>query len=75
MSIREQLAKGIFETSQTPIVEETFEWNVPESNPFAIKNRKRLQRMQKSAAAREHRHMIRDIKQKRHQLGYHNYSL
>lgn len=76
MSIREDLANGIFEQLAPTInaVNQVVEWYVPESNPFEVKTRTRLDRMEKSESARTRRHMLRDIKQKRHQLEYTNYS-
>lgn len=77
MSIREDLANGIFEQQAPTIndVSQIIEWYVPESNPFEVKTRTRLSRMEKSAAARTRRHMLRDIKQKRYALGFNNYQL
>lgn len=76
MSIREQLAQGIFEESQqTTQVAEAIEWEVPESNPFELKQRTRLDRMLKSERARKYRHKVKDIKQKRYQLGFNTHQL
>lgn len=72
MSIREQMAKGIFETTQKEtIVTAPNEYEVPEENYFILKDKTRSNRMEKSKRAREWRNELRTINQNRHRLGYH----
>ena len=74
MSIREQMANGVFEQTQTQ--KETIyhipnEYEVPEENYFILKDKTRSERMEKSLRARQWRQELRSINQNRHRLGYH----
>lgn len=71
MCIRDQLANGTFEKTETTTQNiNIIEFEVPEGNFFILKDKTRGQRMEKSTRAREYRHMLRSIKQHRHSLGY-----
>lgn len=70
MNIREKLAQGIFEEKPQPLLAEPVAWEAPEDNFFQLKNKTKLNRMVKSTKARAYRHMIRAVKQKRHDRGY-----
>ena len=74
MSIREQMANGIFEQTETQ--KETIyyipnEYEVPEENYFILKDKTRSERMEKSQRARQCRQERRASNQNRHRLGYH----
>ncbi len=69
MSIREQMAKGNFETEKPKLLVEPVAWEVPEDNPFSLKLKERLDRMCKSTRARTKRKQLRDIKQNRWHTG------
>ena len=74
MSIREQMAKGVFEGStsqQETIAYIPNEYEVPEDNYFILKDKTRSERMEKSQRARQWRQELRSINQNRHRLGYH----
>lgn len=72
MSIRENLANGVFEENATcvDLISETIDYDEPSENAFSLKDMTRLDRMTKSTRARAHRHMVREFKQNKHQLGY-----
>lgn len=70
MCIRDQLANGTFEKTETTQNINIAEFEVPEGNFFMLKDKTRGYRMEKSWRAREQRHMLRSIKQNRHRLGY-----
>ena len=73
MSIREQMAKGIFsETENQTITCQPIEFEVPEENFFILKDKTRSRRIEQSERARAWRAELRSIKQNRHRLGYHS---
>lgn len=74
MSIREQMAKGVFESTnpqKETVAYVPNEFEVPEENYFILKDKTRSERMEKSNRARQWRKELRSITNNRHRLGYH----
>ena len=77
MNVREMLEVGLISQLRNPEmvikenVDSVLDDIIPEDNYFMLKCKDRLWRMEKSNRARTHRHMIREIKQRRHSLGFH----